>query len=152
MVTLQAFQSKPQASFRQSFLPTPLQRRRSRIPGFRPPDSGVGSEVLSPGEDSGPAWSILAGPSSGFVPDMYPPSHSSIHLSHIHSLSRDSHAKHFIRTPNRQICPWPPRLPNLVHSWVFFSMVSRILPPPWPRWAGGWPWCCQFTLVAQQAR
>ena len=121
MVTLQVFQSKAQASFWQSFLPTPLQLRRSRMPGFRPPDSGVGSEVLAPGDDSGPVWSILAGPSSGFAPDMCPPSRSSIHLSHIHSLSRDSHAKHFIRTPNRQICPWPPRLPNRVHSWLFFN-------------------------------
>jgi len=81
---------------------------------------------------------------------MSPPRCSSLRPPHIHSLRCDSHARHFTRTLNRQICPWSPRLLNLMHSWLFFSMASYILPPPWPCRVDGWPWCCQFTLVAPQ--
>lgn len=71
MVTL-GFSIKAPGQFWQSFLSTPLQLRRSQGPGFWPSNSRVGSEVLVPGGDSGPAWSILAGPSSGFVRDVFP--------------------------------------------------------------------------------
>lgn len=38
---------------------------------------------------------------------------------------------HFIRIPNRQVCPCPLWPPSLIHSWLFVSTTSHILCPPW---------------------
>lgn len=95
---------------------------------------------------------ILAGPSSGFSPNMCPLSHFSTYPPNKCLPSPDSYARHSVKILNRQVCPYPQRPQNLVHSQLFFSMTSHILPPPRPCHAGGRPWCWQFTPVAQQAK
>ena len=74
------------------------------------------SEVMDLGEKLGPVLDILPGPSSGFAPNVYLPSHSSIYPLNTYLLSFDSRARDFIRMLIRQIGPCPPRLLNLVHS------------------------------------